>query len=126
MNVKEPRYTNSGSIDLLIDHPEYGWIPFTASPDDGEEYGRELFAQAVAGEFGEVAEYVAPSVPVPSDEELAAKIRAKRNALIAASDWTQLPDAPLTDAQKAAWQIYRQALRDVTEQATFPQSVEWP
>lgn len=35
--------------------------------------------------------------------------RAHRNALLAASDWTQMPDAPV-DAE--AWRKYRQTLRD--------------
>lgn len=48
---------------------------------------------------------------------------AERNHLLSISDWTQLPDAP-TD--KAAWASYRQALRDVTSQAGFPDDVTWP
>ena len=32
-------------------------IPFTARADDPENYGRELFNRAVAGEFGEIGEY---------------------------------------------------------------------
>lgn len=38
--------------------------------------------------------------------------RRERNARIAACDWTQLADAPFTSAQKQAWAVYRQALRD--------------
>lgn len=49
-------------------------------------------------------------------------IRAERNRLLAALDWTQLPDAPV-DA--AAWATYRQALRDVTNQAN-PFAIVWP
>ena len=44
-----------------------------------------------------------------------AGLRERRNALLTACDWTQLPGAPLTDAQQAAWQTYRQALRDLPE-----------
>jgi len=51
---------------------------------------------------------------------------AVRDRLLAGSDWTQLPDAPLTAAQKSAWATYRQALRDVSKQAGFPGSVTWP
>jgi hypothetical protein len=36
------------------------WSPFGANPNDHYEHGREIFAKAVAGEFGEVAEYVPP------------------------------------------------------------------
>ena len=49
-------------------------------------------------------------------------IRAERNRLLVASDWTQLPDAPV-DA--AAWATYRQALRDITTQAN-PFAIVWP
>jgi hypothetical protein len=49
-------------------------------------------------------------------------IRAERNKLLVESDWTQLPDAPV-DA--AAWATYRQALRDVTDQAN-PFAIVWP
>jgi hypothetical protein len=49
-------------------------------------------------------------------------IRAERNKLLAASDWTQLPDA---SADAAAWATYRQALRDITTQDN-PFSIVWP
>ena len=41
------------------------------------------------------------------------EVHRKRNGKLEASDWTQMPDAPLTDAQKNEWAVYRQALRDV-------------
>lgn len=50
-------------------------------------------------------------------------VRRQRDALLAQSDWTQLPDVPL--ATKETWAIYRQALRDVTLQPD-PFSVVWP
>ncbi len=50
-------------------------------------------------------------------------VRAKRDKLLLASDWTQLPDVPLTT--KEMWANYRQALRDVTLQAD-PFNIVWP
>lgn len=50
-------------------------------------------------------------------------VRAKRNQLLAQSDWTQLPDVPI--AAKEAWAVYRQALRDVTLQPD-PFNITWP
>jgi hypothetical protein len=44
-----------------------------------------------------------------------AGLRAKRNALIASSDWTVLSDSPLSETEKTAWLEYRQDLRDITE-----------
>lgn len=64
--------------------------------------------------------------PPPTAEEQAAAIRAQRDALLTACDWTQLPDSPLAAETKAAWAAYRQNLRDITGQAGFPGSVTWP
>ena len=56
-------------------------------------------------------------------DSLASEVRSERNQLLSSCDWTQVGDAPV-DA--AAWQIYRQALRDITSQPGFPHIVEWP
>ena len=39
------------------------------------------------------------------------EIREKRDRRLAASDWTQMPDSPLSATKKAEWATYRQALR---------------
>jgi hypothetical protein len=75
------------------------------------------------------AVYVAPVEPVivePTLIDLEKQVRNKRNSLLRQSDWTQLVDVNLTEQEKAAWQVYRQALRDVTAQSGFPENVEWP
>lgn len=51
------------------------------------------------------------------------EVRAERNNLLLASDWTQVADAPV---DKTAWAIYRQALRDITAQEGFPFNVIFP
>ena len=40
------------------------WSPFGANPNDHYEHGREIYARAVAGDFGTVEEYVPPPAPV--------------------------------------------------------------
>ena len=57
--------------------------------------------------------------PVPDP---AAVIRAERDALLAGTDIYGLSDMTMTPEMIA----YRQALRDITDQATFPDSVDWP
>lgn len=52
-------------------------------------------------------------------------IRSTRNKKLQESDWTQVDDAPLSNVEKAAWASYRQALRDITNQAD-PFAIEWP
>lgn len=56
--------------------------------------------------------------------QLAAQVRASRDRLLTASDWTQLADVVLLN--KTEWATYRQALRDLTNQAGFPQTITWP
>lgn len=52
------------------------------------------------------------------------RLRCERDALLAASDWTQIPGAPV-DAK--AWEKYRQALRDLPETIADPtMPVDWP
>jgi hypothetical protein len=49
-------------------------------------------------------------------------IRVERDNLIAATDWWATSDRTMTAEQTA----YRQALRDITDQAGFPTDITWP
>jgi hypothetical protein len=57
------------------------------------------------------------------DAEQAASVRNSRTQKLKDSDWTQIADST---ADKAAWAAYRQALRDITSQAGFPWTIDWP
>jgi hypothetical protein len=61
--------------------------------------------------------------PAKAQVAKAEEVRAERDGLLAASDWTQVADAPV---DQAAWAAYRQALRDVPDQKGFPENVIWP
>lgn len=77
-------------------------------------------AEAQAGE------QVSEQIPASVIQEIAkqdAKIR--RNELLRLTDWTQVGDAKITGTEKAAWQVYRQALRDLTNASGWP-IVNWP
>lgn len=65
-----------------------------------------------------VAGIIEREPPMTSDEA-----RVHRDELLAASDWTQVADAPV---DQAAWATYRQALRDVPDQEGFPSEIAWP
>lgn len=66
---------------------------------------------------------VAPVPAQPTAKEIAIN---QRNALLAQSDWTQLQDSPFSSSEKSEWAVYRQALRDITLQPTFPEGIAWP
>jgi len=103
-------------------------IPKDAQEIKVDEYNALMVAQVngkdiVADKNGSP---VAKDPPALSDEALAYRARNRRAALLRESDWTQVDDAPLDNVQKAAWAQYRQALRDITDQASFPATINWP
>lgn len=53
-------------------------------------------------------------------------LRQERDRRLAASDWTQMLDVPLSEAARLAWGAYRQDLRDLPEAASNPAAVVWP
>ena len=59
MDVRKAGYNENGTIDCEVEHPVYGWIPFTASHDDSEVHGREIHAALLVS--GNVADYEPPT-----------------------------------------------------------------
>lgn len=53
-------------------------------------------------------------------------IKNIRNKLLLESDWTQLADAPLTDANKLLWQTYREALQVIELSNANPDLIVLP
>ena len=72
-------------------------------------------------------EYVITIDPAVSAAVAWGRVRDQRNALLAASDWTDTFSAPtrLGHETYKAWQTYRQALRDITAQDD-PNNITWP
>jgi hypothetical protein len=84
----------------------------------------EYFEVITNAQTGEVTQrpYTAEEIAA-AQLQLEEFIREKRNRLLIASDWTQVLDAPL---DQTAWAIYRQELRDITDQVGFPNDIIWP
>jgi len=61
-------------------------------------------------------------------EDLKVFNRQKRNDLLAASDWTQGNDSPLSTEVKTSWATYRTALRDLPSHSNWPnlEDSDWP
>ena len=86
----------------------------------------ESGASSLEGLIGCLDFYGYPKGELKTDEEYAAEARERRNLLIAETDYLAMPDYPLDEERKAAVLAYRQALRDVPEQAGFPRQIDWP
>jgi len=87
---------------------------------------------------GDELDWLSTDIPQPSDAEIEAEVarliaeqpakeaRAKRNHLLTESDWVTIRATDTGTPVPTDWQTYRQALRDITAQAGFPDAIEWP
>lgn len=112
---------HSGTITCSVTIESTGEvIPFTASPNDTESYGRSLYEQLNTTDLASVAAYTDEMRNIQDAEDA----RDTRDILLQDSDWTQTPDIP--EATKTAWTAYRQALRDLPTTSGFPNNIDWP
>ena len=113
-------------MDVEINHPDYGWIPYTVDPADTDTTIDNDEVMALIGT--DFAAYVAPT-QAELDAALAAEVRADRDARLTEVDavaGNALRWAALNAETQAAWATYRQELLDVPQQADFPSTVAWP
>lgn len=122
MEYRNPIFLQDGRIDCEINHEKFGWIPFTCDPSDAGA----LFDTAAL--FEKMKPHAAPYSPPPplTDEEVAAEIRDRRNQFLSETDWIVIKAYERNENIPAEWEIYRQALRDITTQTGFPHDVIWP
>lgn len=53
-------------------------------------------------------------------------VRVERDKRLSATDWSVLPDSPLSDDKKNQYIEYRNALRDLPSQVKDVEEVNWP
>jgi len=90
--------------------------PVAISYEYFDEYGEQY---AVLPDGADVEER-----PLTEAQAMQA-LRTERNLRLVNSDYTQLPDVTLTEAQVEAWRLYRQELRDITENIVWNVTT-WP
>lgn len=56
LELRNPVFNRVGGINCEWNHPEHGWIPFSAHPDDTETRGIEIYDCLLAGDFGPVGD----------------------------------------------------------------------
>lgn len=114
ISAQHPRYNATGAVDLDVEHPDLGWIPFTASPTDPEPLGREIYARATAGEFGPVADHEPePIDPARIAADRVAKVQGHLDAAARARGYDDIKTA-VTYADEPAvprFQLEGQAFR---------------
>lgn len=122
-------YLQSGMINVEINHPDMGWVPFTCSPEDTHSAIDTVQLNALMLSNGDIAAYVPPT-QTELDEQAAKEVRAERDAILT-HDVDPIVTNPLrwdelTESEQQAWRDYRTALLNVPQQEGFPNNVTWP
>jgi hypothetical protein len=115
------------SINVEINHPDYGWIPYLLTDYDTDTTIDNAEVMALIG--SNFTAYVAPT-QAELDASTAAQARAKRDNILATVVdplvSNSLRWADLTAAKQTEWTTYRTDLLSVPQQAGFPNTITWP
>ena len=114
-------------FDLEIEHPQFGWIPYTLDPtDDDETIDNDALLALIGDDF---TAYVPPT-QAELDAQAAEQVRGQRDMLLAQEVdpivSNPLRWADMTTEQQNAWSQYRSDLLNITDQEGFPHDVTWP
>lgn len=86
--------------------------------------------QVIDKDTGAVDYLTIEEIPEPTEAEkleaLKAEIKAKRKTLLDQTDYLLVADYPISLEKLEAVKVYRTALRNITEQKGYPNSVKWP
>jgi len=122
VGLERLRFNGSGVVDLN-DLTEL-WVGSDYQLHAIEVPGSQLVQMTYADRTRLIND--AGTIRLKTDEELEqegwAKVRYKRDKLLAKTDWTQLPDSPQLDGMVE----YRQALRDIPQTQADLNNIEWP
>ena len=114
-------------MDVEINHPDYGWIPYTVdSADTDTSIDNDAVMALIGTDF---APYVASS-QAELDAATAEQVRGERDSILATVVDPLVSNplrwADLTSDKQAEWSTYRTDLLSVPQQAGFPTNITWP
>lgn len=109
--------------DLLASYDVYPYalLPYAGFNEDTHEFSGETFLQDEFGDWFLRKE----TAPLPQ-EQAEANIRSRRDSLLKETDWVVIMHTEKGTNIPMEWEVYRQALRDITAQTGFPYEVTWP
>jgi len=134
MNITITEVRNAASLqadnqqmDVEINHPDYGWIPYRLAPwDTDQTINNSAILTLIGSNF---KEYVAPTQS-ELDAETATNIREERDTLLVTVVDPLVSNplrwASLASDKQTEWTNYRTNLLGVPQQAGFPNSITWP
>ena len=134
MSIPITEYRNATSleldnsrIDVEINHPDFGWIPYTLDMTDTDmTVNNDDLLSLIGSDF---VAYTAPT-QAELDAEEASEVRMMRDHLLK-SEVDSIVSNPLRWADMASekqteWSQYRTDLLNVPQQSGFPNTISWP
>jgi hypothetical protein len=113
--------------DDIADHKPY-WVPIEEKQDPNYDHESEKLGPQIETIYQD--RVVLSRGIIKNDVDRLASTEdvsfQQRQILLRNSDWTQLPDSPLSDKKKEEFAVYRNKLRDITKQKSWPRKVTWP
>jgi len=126
MDYRNAKYIDETRIDCELNHPSYGWIPYTLDPSDTDtNVDNDELLLAIDGN---AVAYVPPT-PEEIEVKLASDVRHERNLLLQGVDVISsnpLRWAEITTTEQNEVANYRTNLLDVPQQEGFPNTITWP
>ena len=131
MSVEITQYRNAKALDLEatifnveINHPEFGWIPYTLDPSDTDmTIDNAVLLELIGSDYESATQ-------AEIDNRKAELVRFQRDMTLSAEVdpivSNSLRWADMTTEQQNAWASYRTALLDIPDQDGFPHNVTWP
>lgn len=118
------RNDDNTEFDLEINHPEYGWIPYSLHQHDTDmTINNDDLITLIGTNFRKITQE-------ELDEENSGIQRGYRDMLLATEVdpivSNALRWAELTTEQQNAWTQYRTDLLNVPQQSGFPNTITWP
>jgi hypothetical protein len=130
LSVASVRYTDDPAalgMEVVFSHIPDQVLPFTARQDDPEQLGRDLFEQAMAGEFGDITPYEAPPAHLEHRRTLKLLLDRAQRYMGPLLDAVDLGVATPEERELLAqWQSYRVSLMRLTTASVATRDLRWP
>jgi hypothetical protein len=127
-----PEVMEAIGLDAVLEGPQAtGGTVYQFSQADGiEQVDGKWYTKHILGPVFTDGETTAAeqeaAYKAMKDAEQAKSVRASRDAKLSECDWRVIKALESNLPQDFEWAAYRQALRDVTVQAGFPWTIDWP
>ena len=134
MSIEITEYRNAKSlaadnsrIDVEINHPEFGWIPYTLDASDTDMTINNNDLLTLIG-----SDFVVYTAPTQSeiDAQAASQARVMRDHLLRSEVDPVVSNAlrwaDMTSEKQSEWSQYRTDLLNVPQQSGFPNTISWP